>query len=116
METILVFLSIMLLPFIVERFYFKIRHGGFALLLYVYMLQISCLAIGSYAQALLPSLVTGNIFFGVFIFLAALSYLTIAIPPILTIICAGFWVLIKLGERVFGQEEDTQTHEKVDKS
>jgi hypothetical protein len=116
MEAIVVFLAIMMLPFIIERFYFKVRHGGFALLLYVFLFQISCLAIASYAQALQPSLVIGKIFNGVFLFLGGLSYLTIAIPPILTIICAGFWVLIKLGEKVFGQEEDTLTQEKVDKT
>jgi hypothetical protein len=115
MESILVLATFTLVPFIVERFYFKVRHGPFAILLYVFLVQLICLAVGSFVQNEQPSYVAGKIFQDVFIFLAAMSYLTIGIPPVLAALSAFIWILVKLGERFLWRSKDTRSSGDVEK-
>ncbi len=92
--------------FAIEKFYFKERFGGFAMILCVFVIQM-LLMLGSgwilsdYAGSFHDSFLGG-----LFAALGALALLTIGLTPIFAAVCVIVWVLVKAGDKLFSDRSN----------
>lgn len=92
---------IMLLPYAVERFYFKERFGGFAAILCITLILFLLATISTWALAGNFGSISGTALESLFTFVAAISGFALFLIPSFTVLCVIAWVLVKIGQRFF---------------
>ncbi len=91
--------------FAIERFYFNQKRGAFAIIFCVFLFQSFLLGICTF-------ILSGNLGFtpsatlhSIFASLGGVALLTIGITPVFAAVCATFWLLVKLGQRLFSDRK-----------
>ncbi len=90
--------------FALERFHFKVRHGGFAVIFYVFCLQTFLILATNLMHRV--DVIDPESTIGMLIVVAGgLSLYTIFVTVSLALVCAIFWFLMKIGERIFSDKK-----------
>ncbi len=90
-----------LLPYAIERLYFKERFGGFALIFYMSLILFLIAKISVWALAGHFGSISGTTLESIFTLIASISGFALFLIPSFTVVCIIAWILVKIGQKLF---------------
>lgn len=87
--------------FAVERFYFEVKRGAFAIIFCVLLFQSFLLGISTLILSGNLGFTPSAAFQSIFALLGGVALFSIGVTPVFAAVCAIFWLLIKIGQRLF---------------